>query len=211
MSVTTHATCVCLWDGPVPDLTHAQDMALASFCADMHISDVAAPVAHSSLCSESREAVNSFCHFRDWEEVHASGKINVPGACTSTPLGVSHIPTDSRLTAAQGAELDAVLSHYEQLGLFSSGPHDIGRVPAHLNVQHNIRTGNACPVASRPYQHSHREKVWLETKLGELLEKGVIRRYTGPWVSPVVLVKKPDAVGSDALRLCRLQEAQLSH
>ena len=202
MSVTHHGGCVCLWDGPVPDLTGAQDMALASFYADMHISDVAAPVAHSSLCSESREAVNSFCHFRDWEEVHASGKINLPGACTSTLLGVSQIPTDSRLTAAQGAELDAVLSHYEQLGLFSSGPHDIGRVPAHLNVQHNIRTGNACPVASRPYQHSHREKEWLETKLGELLEQGVIRRYTGPWVFPVVLVKKPDAVGSDALRLC---------
>jgi hypothetical protein len=82
MSVTQNDGYVFLWDGPMPDLTAAQDMALASFAASMHISDAAAPVTHPALCSESLAAVNSFCHLSDWEEAHASGKINLPGACS---------------------------------------------------------------------------------------------------------------------------------
>lgn len=128
----------------------------------------------------------------------ASGDINLP-----TAIGGLHqiqfAPTDARLTIPQQEELQALLSHYD--GLFSAGPDDIGEVPA-LLTEHSITTGSAPAVSSRPYQHSHFEKQWLKDKLDELLIQGIIRPYTGSWVSHVLLVKKPGASGSDALRLC---------
>lgn len=91
---------------------------------------------------------------------------------------------------------------YEEQGLFSRDPGDEGEVPAHLHEEHSIKTGSAPAVSSRPYQHSHFEKLWLKDKLDDLLLQGIIRPYTGPWVSPLVLMEMLGASGVDASRLC---------
>lgn len=53
-------------------------------------------------------------------------------------------------------------------------------------------TTTAAAISSIAYQHSHFEKQWLKDKLDELLIQGFNRLYTGPWVFPLVLVKKPE-------------------
>lgn len=135
-----------------------------------------------------------------WAGHEASGDVNLPCAIGG-PNQTQFTPTDSRLSLQQQEELQALLSHYDRLGLFSPGPDDIGEVTA-LLTERSFNTGSAPAVSSRPNQHSHFEKQWLKDKIDELLTQGIIRPYTGPWVSTVVLIKKPGASGSDALRLC---------
>jgi hypothetical protein len=78
---------------------------------------------------------------------------------------------------------------------FSKDEWDIGLT--HL-VEHPIKTNDAEPVKQRPTReplaYSDEEKKAIE----DLLKKGVIRKSTSPWASPIVLVKKK----SGALRLC---------
>ena len=101
------------------------------------------------------------------------------------------------LTDNQFACLQALLLEFRDV--FASTPDDIGCVPDDLNVRHYIDIGDAKPVAQRPYKLSYKEMLFLKEEIKRLLHLGVIRPSCSPWMSPVVIVKKPH---SDKLRLC---------
>ena len=65
-------------------------------------------------------------------------------------------------------------------------------------TQHRINTGDAKPIRqpARRLPYHHREDV--KTMIDDMLKKGVIEPSTGPWSSPIVLVKKKDG----SLRFC---------
>ena len=70
---------------------------------------------------------------------------------------------------------------------FSKDEWDLGLT--HLG-QHSINTGDAQPIKQRPrpvpLAYANEEKQAIE----DLLKKGVIRKSTSPWASPIVLVRK---------------------
>ena len=78
---------------------------------------------------------------------------------------------------------------------FSKAEWDIGLTNL---AEHSIDTGNAPPIKQRPRRvpmaYAEEEKKAIE----ELHEKGVIRKSTSPWASPIVLVRKK----SGAIRPC---------
>jgi hypothetical protein len=67
----------------------------------------------------------------------------------------------------------------------------IGCAPAEAGIFHVINTGDATPVSQKPYKLSHHE-WWLKVEIKRLLRLGVIRPSKSAWMSPVILVKKPD-------------------
>ncbi|XP_053390637.1 uncharacterized protein LOC128553493 [Mercenaria mercenaria] len=71
-------------------------------------------------------------------------------------------------------------------------------------AEHPINTGDATPIKQRPRRvplaYAEDEKMAIE----DLLQKGVIRKSTSPWASPVVLVRKK----SGAIRRCINQAGQ---
>ena len=78
---------------------------------------------------------------------------------------------------------------------FSKSEWDVGLTSL---AEHSIDTGDAAPIKQRPRRvplaYAEEEKKTIE----DLLQKGVIRKSTSPWASPIVLVRKK----SGAVRPC---------
>jgi hypothetical protein len=65
-------------------------------------------------------------------------------------------------------------------------------------VQHTIDVGNARPFRQPPRRTPMAQRPVVEEELEKMLERGVIEPCTGPWSSPIVLVKKKDG----SVRFC---------
>ncbi|UYV77837.1 hypothetical protein LAZ67_15002540 [Cordylochernes scorpioides] len=59
--------------------------------------------------------------------------------------------------------------------------------PYHIKLKANTE-----PIRQKAYRRSPKEREIIEEQVKEMCEKGVIRKSTSPWASPVVLVKKSD-------------------
>ncbi|CAM4618549.1 unnamed protein product [Lepidochelys kempii] len=57
---------------------------------------------------------------------------------------------------------------------------------------HSIDTGNARPIKAQPYWVSPQAKTAIDREIQDMLQMGVIRPSHSAWISPVVLVPKPD-------------------
>ena len=86
-----------------------------------------------------------------------------------------------------------LLNKYERS--FSRDEWDIG--VTHL-TEHSINTGNAQPIKQPPRRVPLAYAAEEKKAIDDLLAKGVIRKSTSPWASPIVLVKKK----SGAIRPC---------
>lgn len=58
--------------------------------------------------------------------------------------------------------------------------------------KHVIETGSALPVVSRDYRKSQVEEEAIRQEVKTMLRKKVIKPSNSSWLSPVVLIKKPD-------------------
>jgi hypothetical protein len=96
----------------------------------------------------------------------------------------------SHLSQQQFERLQALLFEYSDI--FAVDDTVLGCVPDEKGVFHCIPTGSAEPVTQRPYKLSHHDSLWLRVELERLMRLGVIRRSKSAWMSPVVLVKKPN-------------------
>lgn len=103
---------------------------------------------------------------------------------------LSHLPDEERL------RLEKVIWEYRDV-FGEPGPEGCS-----LPVQHRIETGEAAPVAKRPYRVPYHERPIVREKLDEMLEKGVIEPSDSPWAAPVVLVRKRMADGEIKYRFC---------
>lgn len=78
---------------------------------------------------------------------------------------------------------------------FSRDEWDIGLT--HL-TEHEIKTGDAAPIRQRPRRVPLAFADEERDAIDDLLKKGVIKKSTSPWASPIVLVRKK----SGAVRPC---------
>ncbi|KRX79159.1 Transposon Ty3-I Gag-Pol polyprotein [Trichinella sp. T6] len=61
-------------------------------------------------------------------------------------------------------------------------------------VTHRIETGEAQPIKQPPSRLPVAQRSVMERLVGQMLESGVIEPTSGPWSSPVVLVRKKDGL-----------------
>ncbi|KRX51502.1 Retrovirus-related Pol polyprotein from transposon, partial [Trichinella sp. T9] len=71
----------------------------------------------------------------------------------------------------------------------SRGEADLGRTSL---VKHRIETGGAQPVKLPPRRLPQAQREVVDRLIREMLHAGVIETASGPWSSPVVLVRKKD-------------------
>ena len=62
----------------------------------------------------------------------------------------------------------------------------------------SIDTGDACPIAKKPYSLALKHYGWVKEEIDKLLEAGVIRESHSHWSAPIVVVPKGDC----GKRLC---------
>ena len=72
---------------------------------------------------------------------------------------------------------------------------DIGRTNI---LQHEIPTGDAAPIAKRPYKGNFKKNQFIEKEVQDMLQRGLIRESSSPWAAPVVVVEKKGGTS----RLC---------
>ena len=99
----------------------------------------------------------------------------------------------SHLTGEQKETLFKVLQQYDSL--FILNPNELGKIktpPAHIEVT------DPQPVRGPMYRYPEKAKDIIAKLLQEMEEKGVIEPSTAAWLSPIVLVSKPDG----SKRLC---------
>lgn len=123
----------------------------------------------------------------------------VIGKATSMDAGepkdcLSKLEIPTNLTDEQKSELHKLLEKYKDV--FVTKNDEIGIVPF---IQHQIDTGDAAPIRSKPYRVSIAEQKVIQQLIDEMLQANIIRESRSFWASPVVLVKKK---GTSELRFC---------
>jgi hypothetical protein len=98
-----------------------------------------------------------------------------------------------KLKKGQMPRLQLLLRKYNNV--FSKTPNDRGFTDL---VEHCIDTGNAHPIKQAPRRVPFHLRDELEEQVNDMLKDGVVEPSSGPWSSPVVLVKKK----SGAFRFC---------
>ncbi|GBN31768.1 Retrovirus-related Pol polyprotein from transposon 297 [Araneus ventricosus] len=91
------------------------------------------------------------------------------------------------LNEEQRTAVKELLQEFQNL--FSTSDSDVGR----CNVtQHRINTGNHPPIKQYPRRLPLAKKEETERLVKEMVDSGIIEESSGPWASPIVLVKKKD-------------------
>ncbi|GBM32431.1 Retrovirus-related Pol polyprotein from transposon 297 [Araneus ventricosus] len=111
--------------------------------------------------------------------------------------GEQHLPSTSDnleiLDEAQRTAVRKLLKEFQNL--FSTCDADVG----HSNMtQHRINTGNHPPINQYPRRLPLAKKEEAERLVKEMVDNGIIEESSGPWASPIVLVKKKDR----SIRFC---------
>ena len=91
------------------------------------------------------------------------------------------------LDSSKKSQLHKLLSQFADS--FAVGDHELGQTSL---VQHQIDVGDSRPIKQplRPVPYAWREII--TAKLGDLLDRGIIRKSCSPWASRLRLVKKKD-------------------
>ena len=91
------------------------------------------------------------------------------------------------LTENEHLDFKRMLSRHRHV--FALDRSELGLTDAAI---HTIDTGDAKPIALRPYRHSKVEEGAIEAELDALVEEGVLRPSRSPWQAPIVMVPKKD-------------------
>ena len=91
------------------------------------------------------------------------------------------------LNDGESGQLLQLLTRFQ--GQFAAKEGDLGRTEL---TTHRIETGTSAPIKQRPRRIPLHQKVVVEAEINAMLEKGVIKPASGPWASPIVLVRKKD-------------------
>ena len=94
---------------------------------------------------------------------------------------------DASISQSTKKALDKLLKKNEDA--FATDERTIGTTPL---ITMNIDTGDAVPVAKRPYNTALKHRSWIDEELDKLMEAGVIRESMSSWSAPVLVVAKGD-------------------
>lgn len=136
---------------------------------------------------------------------------NVPSESgqTSSAGQAGPTPATAELRAALLAALRLTPQQYQHLSgaeferlcnlvvaysdIFAMSDEVIGCVPGSMGVFHRVPTPpDLQPLHRKGYSLSMHERLFLKVELALLERLGVIRKSTSPWMSPVVIVRKPN-------------------
>ena len=98
-----------------------------------------------------------------------------------------NVKVNPNLTEQQKKQLEEILQRNESA--FANTFQDLGTTPL---VKHIIHTGDAAAIRQKPYRVSPKQRELIDKELDKMIEKGLVRKSTSPWASPVVLVPKPN-------------------
>jgi hypothetical protein len=90
-----------------------------------------------------------------------------------------------KLTQEQKEQFTQLIKKYENI--FVKDKNELGKCGF---VKHKINTGNAKPIKLPKYRAVGKRKKIIKEEIDKMLKKGVIKKSTSPWASPVVLVPK---------------------
>lgn len=102
----------------------------------------------------------------------------------------------THLLPQERATVSSLLMEYQDL-FQEPGPEG-----CQLPVQHTIDTGDARPIAKRPYRVAYSQRQIIQQQLDDMLSKGIIQPSHSPWSAPVVLVPKKTDSGETKWRFC---------
>ncbi|GBN26385.1 Retrovirus-related Pol polyprotein from transposon 297 [Araneus ventricosus] len=91
------------------------------------------------------------------------------------------------LNEEQRTAVKELLEEFQNL--FSASDSDVSRCNM---TQHRINTGNHPPIKQYPRRLPLAKKEEAERLVKEMVDNGIIEESSGPWASPIVLVKKKD-------------------
>ncbi|GBN12015.1 hypothetical protein AVEN_216751-1 [Araneus ventricosus] len=91
------------------------------------------------------------------------------------------------LNEEQRTAVKELLQEFQNL--FSASHSDVGRCNM---TQNRINTGNHPPIKQYPRRLPLAKKEEAERLVKEMVDNGIIEESSGPWASPIVLVKKKD-------------------
>ncbi|GBM66435.1 Transposon Ty3-I Gag-Pol polyprotein [Araneus ventricosus] len=91
------------------------------------------------------------------------------------------------LDEGQRAAVRKLLKEFQNL--FSTCDADVGRCNM---TQHRINTGDHPPIKQYPRRLPLARKEEADNLVKEMVDNGIIEESSGPWASPIVLVKKKD-------------------
>jgi hypothetical protein len=83
-------------------------------------------------------------------------------------------------------ELSDILNEFSDV--FASSMNDL--TGCNVGIEHEIATGNAPPIRSRPYRVNPTERQLIDQTVNELKQAGIITESISPWSSPILLVRK---------------------
>lgn len=87
-------------------------------------------------------------------------------------------------------ELKELLVEFKDI--FIWGENSLGRTPL---AECDIDTGNAAPIARKPYRVPLEHRKTVENAIKDMLARGVIKPSNSPWASPLLVVPKRDPTG----------------
>lgn len=97
------------------------------------------------------------------------------------------LKTGEKLTKDQERRFKAMLRRHRNA--FAMDRSELGLT--HLG-EHTIDTGDARPIALRPYRLSKYEEEAANVEIAKLVAEGVLEESRSPWQAPIVLVEKKD-------------------
>ncbi|GBM71467.1 Retrovirus-related Pol polyprotein from transposon 297 [Araneus ventricosus] len=105
--------------------------------------------------------------------------------------GAQHLPSTLEnfqiLNEEQRTAIRKLLNEFQNL--FSTCDADVGRCNM---TQHRINTGDHPPIKQYPRRLPLARKEEADNLVKEMVDNGIIEESSGPWASPIVLVKKKD-------------------
>ncbi|GBN37648.1 Retrovirus-related Pol polyprotein from transposon 297, partial [Araneus ventricosus] len=105
--------------------------------------------------------------------------------------GAQHLPSTLEnfqiLNEEQRTAVRKLLNEFQNL--FSTCDADVGRCNM---TQHRINTGDHPPIKQYPRRLPLARKEEADNLVKEMVDNGIIEESSGPWASPIVLVKKKD-------------------
>ncbi|GBO42330.1 Retrovirus-related Pol polyprotein from transposon 297, partial [Araneus ventricosus] len=105
------------------------------------------------------------------------------------------------LNEEQRTAVKELLQEFQNL--FSTSDSDVGRCNM---THHRINTGNHPPIKQYPRRLPLAKKEEAERLVKEMVDYGIIEESSGPWASPIVLVKKKDGSTRFCLDYRKLNE-----
>ena len=91
------------------------------------------------------------------------------------------------LEKSQEQELEEIIKRYQEI--CAVGDMKLGKTNI---VKHKINTGDNKPIAQNPYRADIGRRKIIKEEIKKMFKNGIIRKSSGPWASPVVIVEKKD-------------------